>query len=186
MSVVHGTASDVHVDGAYVEMQLLVLRALPRTFDSSVFERWKNDGEKLTEVLKNALLPKPFRRPEVDWNACAAVILQNFFSARSAREIFLKDHPEWECEVEPLSHPPRISMEFWLKPQKNSLRSVTGGPERPHFAKLKSEEIDLLATFVGIEVTEQVGFKAKREKDPIGGAGVLQYYLQPDYSAYER
>ncbi len=53
----HGTASQLKVDGAYVEFQLAVLRALPRDIDPDIAEGWRNNGQGLAKVLREALLP---------------------------------------------------------------------------------------------------------------------------------
>lgn len=53
----HGTASQLKVDGAYVEFQLAVLRALPRDIDQDVADGWRNNGQNLAKVLREALLP---------------------------------------------------------------------------------------------------------------------------------
>ncbi len=61
----HGTASQLHVDGAYVEFQQAVLRALPRDIDPDVADGWRNNGESLARVLREALHPpvKPATKP---------------------------------------------------------------------------------------------------------------------------
>ena len=53
----HGTASQLTVDGAYVEFQLAVLRALPRDIDPDIADGWHNNGQSLAKVLREALLP---------------------------------------------------------------------------------------------------------------------------------
>ncbi len=53
----HGTASQLTVDGAYVEFQLAVLRALPRDIDPDIADGWRNNGQSLARVLREALLP---------------------------------------------------------------------------------------------------------------------------------
>ena len=53
----HGTASQLTVDGAYVEFQLAVLRALPRDIDPDIADGWRNNGQSLAKVLREALLP---------------------------------------------------------------------------------------------------------------------------------
>jgi hypothetical protein len=53
----HGTASQLHVDGGYVEFQQAVLRALPRDIDPTTADGWRNNGESLARVLREALLP---------------------------------------------------------------------------------------------------------------------------------
>ncbi len=53
----HGTASQLKVDGAYVEFQLAVLRALPRDIDPDIADGWRNNGQSLAKVLREALLP---------------------------------------------------------------------------------------------------------------------------------
>ena len=62
----HGTASQLTVDGAYVEFQLAVLRALPRDIDPDIADGWRNNGQSLARVLREALLPpeKPASKPE--------------------------------------------------------------------------------------------------------------------------
>jgi hypothetical protein len=53
----HGTASQLTVPGAYVEFQLAVLRALPRDIDPDIADGWRNNGQSLAKVLREALLP---------------------------------------------------------------------------------------------------------------------------------
>ena len=53
----YGTASQLTVDGAYVEFQLAVLRALPRDIDPDIADGWRNNGQSLAKVLREALLP---------------------------------------------------------------------------------------------------------------------------------
>jgi hypothetical protein len=52
----HGTAL-LHVDGAYVEFQQAVIRALPRDIPCDIALGWQRNGEGLTKVLREALLP---------------------------------------------------------------------------------------------------------------------------------
>lgn len=52
-----GTASQLHVDGAYVEFQMAVLRALPRDIDPDVADGWRENGEALARVLYEILVP---------------------------------------------------------------------------------------------------------------------------------
>jgi len=51
----HGTASQV--TGSYVEFQAAVLRALPRDINPDVALGWTQNGESLTRVLREALMP---------------------------------------------------------------------------------------------------------------------------------
>ncbi|MBI3685529.1 hypothetical protein HY250_03950 [Candidatus Azambacteria bacterium] len=51
----HGTTSQVI--GGYIEFQAAVLRALPRDIDPDIQEGWKMNGESLTRVLHEALMP---------------------------------------------------------------------------------------------------------------------------------
>ena len=53
----NGTASQLTVPGAYVEFQLAVLRALPRDINPDVADGWRNNGQSLARVLREALLP---------------------------------------------------------------------------------------------------------------------------------
>ncbi len=54
---IHGTASQLKVDGPYVEFQLGVLRALPRDIAPDIAEGWRNNGQALAKALRKALLP---------------------------------------------------------------------------------------------------------------------------------
>lgn len=54
--VIHGTASQLKVDGAYVEFQLAVLRALPRDINPDIADGWRNNGQTLAKVLREVLL----------------------------------------------------------------------------------------------------------------------------------
>ncbi len=53
----HGTASQLHVDGGYVEFQQAVLRALPHDIDPNIADGWRNNTGALAKVLREALLP---------------------------------------------------------------------------------------------------------------------------------
>ena len=54
--ITSGTASrQLSVDGAYVEFQLAVLRALPRDIDPKIASKWQNDGKGLTRTLRALL-----------------------------------------------------------------------------------------------------------------------------------
>lgn len=64
----HGTASQLKVDGAYIEFQLAVLRALPRDIDPDIADGWRDNGESLARVLRQALFPpQPVSTPTILW-----------------------------------------------------------------------------------------------------------------------
>jgi hypothetical protein len=52
----HGTASEQVVPGWYVELQLVVLRAMPRDIPREVADRWKDKGELLAAAMRSLLL----------------------------------------------------------------------------------------------------------------------------------
>lgn len=69
----HGTATET-VRGTFVEFSAAVLRALPRDLTPEVEIRWTRNGESLSRILRNALMPKDFELT-LDFDATDPIVM---------------------------------------------------------------------------------------------------------------
>ncbi|MEW5907775.1 MAG: hypothetical protein AB1643_01140 [Patescibacteria group bacterium] len=59
----HGTTQAV--EGSYVEFQVAVLRALPRDIDADTRLGWTKNGESLSRILREALMPNEIEENKI-------------------------------------------------------------------------------------------------------------------------
>lgn len=134
----------------------------------------------------------------IDWVACGNHLFINLPRVLSQQAEFLRENPRCAGSWRIGTYPPRITLYFWFPEPPRCRRKVSAvdvgtissptensdGPTlRSILRDLRPEEINLVADFVGSVASPLV---ARRERDPGGDNGLLEYKLVAKYDDFKK